>query len=120
MTWPSARGISRTEGDSLVMDFSKRNPRLSTKESPQEIRIPLKHLDSIEFETPWFLFHVLLLRRVRKMEYFAGVPSANGAEVVLWCKRRHRASARDYANAVTLQLRERTFADDDAENRLRL
>jgi hypothetical protein len=40
--------------------------------------------------------------------------------VVLWCKRRHKAAAQEFANAVALQLLERTFVDDDAENRIRV
>jgi hypothetical protein len=117
---PSAKGILRIESDTLAMDFRKRSPRLWIQTPPQEIRIPLKHVDAIEFETAWFLFHVLLLLRVRKMEYFVSVPTANGAEVILWCKRRHKAAAQDFANAITFQLLERTFVEDDAENRLRV
>jgi hypothetical protein len=54
------------------------------------------------------------------MEYFVGVPTANGGEVVLWCKRRHRTAAQDFANAVTFKLLQRTLVDDDAENRVQV
>jgi hypothetical protein len=117
---PSTKGILRMEGNALVIEFRKRNPWTWIQTSPREIRIPLKHVDRVEFKSPWFLFHVLLLLSVRKMEYFVGFPTANGAEVVLWCKRRHKAAAQEFANAVALQLLERTFVDDDAENRIRV
>ncbi len=114
---PSAKGILRVHGDSLVLDFQKINPWTWRRSTPREICIPLNQVDSLEFRNQWFLFHVWLRLRVRKLEYFAALPTSDGAEVVLWCKRRYKAISQEFANVITLRLLERAAVDDDAPNR---
>jgi hypothetical protein len=109
----SGHGVLRLEGTHLAMDLSTRNPWTWIKSPPREIRIPLKHVEALEVKSHWFLLHVWLRLRVRKLEYFVGVPSADGAEVILWCKRRYKPLAHELANAVTLHLLERVFADEE-------
>jgi hypothetical protein len=111
--YASAMGILRVEGEELVFELSTRNPWIWIKSPPREIRIPLTDVDALRFERHWYLFHVWLRLRVRKLEYFAGVPTANGAEVILWCKRRYKGLAYELSNNVTLRLLERVLTDED-------
>jgi hypothetical protein len=113
----SAQGILRLERDDLVLDLSESNPWTWKQSPPHEIRIPLRQVDALEYKNNWFLFHVWLRLRVRKLEYFVGVPNSDGAEVVLWCKRLYKSHAQDLANAVTLRLLERVFIEDEIPER---
>ena len=111
---PSAQGILRLEEANLVLDLSKRNPWLTWKKSPpREIRIPLREVDALYYRNTWFPFHVWLRLRVRKLEYFVGVPNSHGAELILWCRRRYRSQAQDLANAVTLFLLEKVLPGNE-------
>jgi len=108
----SAKGILRLEQEDLVLDLITWNPWTWTKSPPKEIRIPLRNVDALALEKHWFLLHVWLRLRVRKLEYLVGVPTADGAEIILWCKRRYKTLAQEVANAVTFQLLDRIFTDD--------
>jgi hypothetical protein len=110
---PSAQGILRLEGEDLVLDLRKRNPWTWKLSPPLEIRIPLRQVDGLEYKNNWFLFHVWLRLRVRKLECLVGVPNSDGGEVILWCKRRHKSQAHELAIAVTLRLLERNFTEDE-------
>ena len=111
---PSVQGILRLEGEDLVLDLDITNPWLSWKKSPpREIRIPLREVDALNYKNNWFPFHVWLRLRVRKLEYFVEVPHSNGAELILWCKRRYKSQAQDLANVVTLCLLEKVFPGNE-------
>jgi hypothetical protein len=113
----SAQGILRLEGQELVLDLRRRNPWTWKMSPPREIRIPLRHVDALEYKNNWFLFHVWLRLRVRKLEYLVGVPDSSGAEVVLWCKRRYKSQAQELSIAVTFRLLESGCTEDGIPER---
>jgi hypothetical protein len=81
--------------------------------SPQGNSNTLNNVDALEIKNYRFLSRVWLRLRLRKLEYLVGIPSADGAEIVLWCKRSYRPVAHAPANAVTLLLLERVFPDEE-------
>jgi hypothetical protein len=81
---------------------------------PQQIRIPLSELDSIEYKNPFYLFHAVLRIRARSLTTLAQVPGSKGAEIALYCRKRDRHIAQDIANTVTFQKLEQVFPETSA------
>jgi hypothetical protein len=106
-------GILRLENDDLFLSFRKADPFMLGRKLPlKEVRIPLTQVDALEFLNNRILFHVRLRLRVRKLEFLDPVPGSDGAEIVLWCRRRYRPIANELANLVTIQILERVFPDE--------
>lgn len=118
LSYPAGQGIVRVTGEDLLLDVRKLNPWTWSKSNPREFRIPLKHLEALEFKKHWFLFHVWLRLRVRKLECLVDIPTADGAEVILWCRRRHKAAAQELANAIQFRLLDQAFVDENTPNRI--
>lgn len=106
-----AQGILRLEGEAIVLDWSTIDGWTWKKSPPRQVHIPLNHVDALEYKNSIFPMHVMLRLRVRNLEFLASIPGSDGAEIILYCRRRHRHHAQELANLVTLQLLEGVFTD---------
>lgn len=110
-------GIVRVDGEELVLDLRIVDGLVGMlKSRPNEVRIPLKHVEALEYKGGFFRGKLRL--RVRNLEYLMSVPGSDGAEVVLKCKRRYRRLAHEFATLVTLRLLEGNFTDEGAPARV--
>ncbi len=107
-------GVVRLESGELVLDFRTVDGVVGMlKSRVSEVHIPLRHVEALEYKRGIFRGRIRL--RVRRLELLASVPGSDGAEVVLRCKRRHKLSASEFANLVTLQLLDRVMGEENAE-----
>jgi len=109
----TVKGVLRLENDDLILSFRKTDPFTFIRKLPlEEVCIPLTQVDALEFLNSPLLFHVRLRLRVRKLEYLDPVPGSDGAEIVLWSRRRYKPIADELANLVTIRLLERVFPEE--------
>ena len=106
----NVKGVLRLEDENLVLSFRKPDPFTFIKRKklpPNEVCIPLTQVDALEFLNSPLLLHVRLRLRVRKLEFLDSIPGSDGAEIVLWSRRRYKPIASELANLVTLRILER-------------
>jgi hypothetical protein len=96
-------GVARLEPDALVLEFSTVDGLVGVLRSRvKEVRIPLNDIESVAFKRGWFSGKVrVVTRRVSALEAITG---AQGPEIDLKCRRRHRVAADELASALRLQV----------------
>jgi hypothetical protein len=80
-----------------------------SKKFTQQVQIPLSQVEAVEFKNPFYLFYAALWIRVSNLRILAPVPTSNGVEITLYCKKRYRHPAQEIANVATFQRLERLF-----------
>jgi hypothetical protein len=108
------QGVLRLEDEELILEWRRMMDWPFQRHEPQQVRIPLSQLDSIEYKNPFYLFHAVLRIRVRSLETLVQVPGSNGAEIALYCRKRDKHLAQDIANTVTFQKLEQVFPEAGA------
>jgi hypothetical protein len=107
-------GVLRLEDEELILEWRSVMGLLFHEHVPQQVRIPLSQLDSIEYKNPFYLFHAVLRIRVRSLTTLAQVPGSKGAEIALYCRKRDRHLAQDIANTATFKKLEQVFSEMSA------
>ncbi|WP_420128060.1 hypothetical protein [Longimicrobium sp.] len=106
------RGVLRTEGEGVVLEFTRARHLYGQSELLDDIRtavIPWFDIQSLEFRRRFPLRGVLILR-TRSLRTLRDVPHTRGNEAVLYVARGDRLAARELAASVELALADHRLA----------
>jgi len=100
-----ADGLLRIDKSMLVLEYRIKDGLFGVLKSDiEEVRIPLRDLDSVEFKKKLFSGRFTIYGR--SMQALEEVPGEQGTMVELKVKRRNRKTAQRLASQVQLQLSE--------------
>jgi hypothetical protein len=107
-------GILSLEGDSLVLEFEMKDALMGViRTGPRTVRLPVTDLAEVGLRLGWFQQRLVL--RSRNLRVFADLPGRDGAELVLYCRRRDRVTMQHVYAAVQERLTSASLKRLDAE-----
>jgi len=107
-------GLLSLEGDDLVLEFEMKDALVGViRTGPRTVRFPVTDLAEVGLRLGWFQQRLVL--RSRSLKLLADLPGRDGAELVLYCRRRDRAILRHVYAAVQDRLTSASLKRLDAD-----
>ena len=102
-------GAARLEDDAIVLEFRTVDTLVGlVKSELEEVRLQLQDLEWASYRRGWFTDALVITART--MRTLGAVPGANGVEVTLRCKRKHRKAAESVVAEARFRIGDRQLA----------
>lgn len=109
-----AKGLVKLAGEELQFEFQVTDAFLEILNSDvEEVTLPLRELQSVEFKKGWFSSKIVL--EARSLRAFDDIPGTEQAECVLKIKRKDRDDAARLVSKIRLVMSEMRLKDMDEE-----
>lgn len=109
-----ASGLLKLEGEELVMEFQVKDALFEVfKSDVEEITIPLRDLQSVDYKKGWFSSKIIL--EARSLRAFDDIPGSDQGECVLKIKRKEKKDAENLVSKIRLTISEMKLRDLDEE-----
>ncbi len=110
-----ASGLLKLEGEHLILEFQVKDAFFEViKSDVEEVAIPLRDLQSVEYKKGWFSAKIIL--EASSLRALDGLPGADQGECKLKIKRKERKEAEKLVSKIRLVMSEMKLSDLDEES----
>ncbi|MFH5830797.1 hypothetical protein ACG2F4_02425 [Halalkalibaculum sp. DA3122] len=110
----TASGLLKLEGEELLIEFQVKDALFEVfKSDVEEVAIPLRALQSVEYKKGWFSSRIVL--EADSLRVFDEIPGADQGECILKIKRKERKEAEKLVSKIRLVMSEIKLNDLNEE-----
>ena len=111
----TASGLLKLEEENLVLEFQVMDAFFEViKSDVEEVAIPLRDLQSVEYKKGWFSSKIIM--EARSLRVFDDIPGSEKGECKLKIKRKERKDAEKLVSKIRLVMSEMRLNDLDGES----